>query len=342
MGERTTSESRDGPEATLGRLIRAAGRRPAPPDQHYERTLEAALGSWQGAVRRRRVRQRVVGAAAGIAVLAAAAYLLLPQFAAPAGIAGVERVAGVVRARATEALPWSPLAVGTARIARGTEVQTLAGAGAALRLAAGASLRLAGSTRLVLSSATEVQLLAGRVYVDSGGVDAAAQVTVHSAGGSARDVGTQFELGYDPAVFEARLRVREGQVWLRRGAVERLVSSGEQLQAGPGGISGSTQIPRDDASWDWVQQLAVPPRVDGQPVAVLLHWAARETGRQLRYDSATAERHAATTRLRGDIGELAPLQVLDVMLATTDLAYTLAAGSIVIRVKNAPPESRPG
>mgnify|MGYP007111999832 CR=1 FL=1 len=48
-------------------------------------------------------------------------------------------------------------------------------------------------------------------------------------------------------------------------------------------------------------------------MALLLQWAARESGRQLRYDSIEAERRAANTRLRGDIGELVPLQVLDGM-----------------------------
>jgi hypothetical protein len=341
MTEQPPAGSRDGPEDLLGHLIRTAGRRSSPPDAHAERTLAAARLAWQGAVRRRRSWHLAFGAAAGIAALAAVFQLLLPRLSMPSGIASVERVAGLAHARATESAPWMQLAVGGRPIGAGVEVQTLAGAGVALRLGAGVSLRLGAATRVVLRSPTEVQLLAGRVYVDGGGEAGAAPVTIDSAGGSAREVGTQFEFGYDPAVFEAQLRVREGHAWLQRGAVERLASAGEQLRAGPRGISGPTPVARDDASWDWVQQLAVPPGVEGQPVALLLQWAARESGRQLRYDSIEAERRAANTRLRGDIGELVPLQVLDVMLATTDLAYSLAAGSIVIHIRSMPAESRP-
>ena len=76
------------------------------------------------------------------------------------------------------------------------------------------------------------------------------------------------------------------------------------------------------------------PDLDDQPVTVLLDWVARETGRTLRYASAEVERQAATTILHGKIGQLAPLEALDAMLATTDLAYEVREdGTIEIRHK---------
>jgi hypothetical protein len=60
---------------------------------------------------------------------------------------------------------------------------------------------------------------------------------------------------------------------------------------------------------------------------VLLEWAARETGRELRYVNARAQQRAAEAILHGHFGRLSPTQALDVLTATTDLDYRLEDGS---------------
>jgi hypothetical protein len=70
-------------------------------------------------------------------------------------------------------------------------------------------------------------------------------------------------------------------------------------------------------------------------VTVLLTWVARETGRAVRFASPDIERKAGTTILHGNIRHLAPLEALSVMLATTDLEYTLPDdATILIRLKD--------
>jgi len=53
----------------------------------------------------------------------------------------------------------------------------------------------------------------------------------------------------------------------------------------------------------------------------------------LRYESAAVEARAATVILHGNIRHLAPLAALEVMLATTDLEYTLAGDTMEIRAR---------
>ena len=70
------------------------------------------------------------------------------------------------------------------------------------------------------------------------------------------------------------------------------------------------------------------------PLTVLLEWVARETGRVIQFDKPEIERKAGTTILHGNIRHLAPLEALEVMLATTDLEYALPDdGTILIRLK---------
>ena len=66
---------------------------------------------------------------------------------------------------------------------------------------------------------------------------------------------------------------------------------------------------------------------------MLLAWVARETGRQLHYESTAVEARAANVILHGNIRHLAPLAALDVMLATTDLEYTLVGDTMEIRIR---------
>ena len=89
-----------------------------------------------------------------------------------------------------------------------------------------------------------------------------------------------------------------------------------------------------DAAWQWVETVASAPDLNEQPVSALLAWVARETGRAIRYADSEVERRAATTILHGSVRHLAPLEALDVMLATTNLEYVSHPdGTLLIQAK---------
>jgi hypothetical protein len=88
------------------------------------------------------------------------------------------------------------------------------------------------------------------------------------------------------------------------------------------------------AEWRWVESIATAPDVNDQPVMELLDWVARETGRPIRFKDAEVERRAASTILHGSVRNLAPLDALSLMLATTDLDYVeLTDGTLLIQAR---------
>jgi ferric-dicitrate binding protein FerR (iron transport regulator) len=313
-------------------LISTAGRRADPPADAYRAVLAAAEDTWQRKVGRRRRWRVGVGIAAAFVLLTAGAGLLrtvvLPMMA-PAEIARVDRVGGGVATRPAGAGAWVPLVAARLPLHAGTRLRTGPDGRVDLRLEGGVSLRLAVLTEIELRAPDLIRLQHGAVYADTGSAGPGGIVVVTPAG-SARDIGTQFELRYAGDIL--RLRVREGRVSLQRDAGELIAAAGEQLTIDTAGGVTRGNIARDDLDWAWAETLAPVPDFNDQSVAVLLEWVARETGRPVRYADSAAEQRAAAVILHGRIGPLAPLEALGVLLSTTDLTYEiLPDGTIEVR-----------
>jgi hypothetical protein len=320
------------PPDTLASLIQAGGHREAPPDWAYERAYAATMDAWRAKVRARRARM-IATLAASIAVLGIAAGLVLNvPGSGPrpiASIGRVERVIGSVQIRPAGVREWSLLKETAAALTEGTELRTLAGGGAALRLR-DVSVRIADRTELVLDSQAHLSLQHGRVFLDTGAGAAQRRMLIVAGSTSVTDIGTQFEVRYQGSDY--RLRVREGAVLLQRGALRRRGTAGEQIVIDEHDIVRSSEIAANDPGWDWIHNLASPPDIDDQPLTVLLTWVARESGVNVRYASPAIERKAATTILHGSIQRLKPFEALEVMLATTDLRHeVLSDGTILIK-----------
>jgi ferric-dicitrate binding protein FerR (iron transport regulator) len=317
----------------LAQLIRAAGRRAEPPAEAYQQTLSVAMAAWDKLQSRRR--QRLIATlAASLVVALGVAFLVtnLPPRSV-ASLGRTDRLVGTVEVRSDSGDEWSALRDELQSIPIGTQMRTLAGSRAGVVLAAGASLRLAEATEVALESESRLRVIAGKVYIDTGTVRHARGIEVITEAGTAVDIGTQFEVQYRDR--EYRLRVREGRVMLRREAGQVDGQAGEQLTIRAGGVLERARIAPDDAEWNWVESLAPAPDIDKQPVIVLLDWVARETGRSVRFATPESEHKAGTTILHGNIRHLAPLEALSVMLATTDLEYTLPDdATILIRLKD--------
>jgi ferric-dicitrate binding protein FerR (iron transport regulator) len=319
-------------EDLVGTLVHTAGRRADPPAEAYRVVLAAAENTWQRKVARRRRWRIGAGMAAVFVVLTAGAALLravLPMSAAPQ-IARVDRVGGGVETRPPGAGAWIPLVAGRLPLQAGTHMRTGPDGRADLRLASGVSLRLAVLTEVELRAPDSIRLQHGAVYTDTGG--GGGSIVIHTPVGTARDLGTQFELRYVGDVL--RLRVREGRVRLQRDSETLVAGAGQQLTIDARGSVTRGNIAGDDLEWAWAETVAQVPNFNDQPVSVLLVWVARETGRTVRYSNAAAERQAAAVILHGQIGPLAPLETLRVLLATTDLTYEiLPDGTIEVRYK---------
>ena len=317
------SRKSDGSDA-VATLIRAGGRREAPPESAYRTVLAVAESALQAKLRRRRWRRLGVAlaAAAALCVLSVALYQRTqPALSLPVAVpvAGVDRLDGVVEARSSADEDWV-LLDSSRQLPRGSLVRTGRGSGVGLLMQRHLSLRVAADTEIELTDAALVRLLRGAIYVDAA-PDAKDRLFVATPLGTARHDGTQFELRYEPPRLQ--LRVREGRVYLDRESGPVQAATGESLLITADGQIERSRIPTHDARWQWTQSLAPMPDFDERPVRELLQWVARQTGRQLRYAGPAAEQRAATAILHGRLSRLAPDEALTVALATTDLSVDL-------------------
>lgn len=326
--EYESQDRKNGPDIVAS-LIQAAGRRTDPPADAYQQVLAAATEAFRGKVAERRGRNwMLLAAAAGVAALAVAFLLQWNLNTAQTPVARVARVIGTAE-RATRG-GWKPMTESGGALVEGTKLRTLAGGAVALVLDGGASLRLAAATEVQMDGPRRLQLRSGTLYLDNAG-NVGTGYQIETPAGTARDIGTQFELRVGDGVL--RLRVREGRVEINRAGSLVNGSAGEQLDIDVlGGVSRSS-IAAAGTAWQWAEAIAPAPEIDGQPATILLNWVARETGRNLHYESAVVETRAASVILHGNIQHLAPMDALDVMLATTDLEYTLVGDTMEVRVR---------
>lgn len=317
----TTQFDENGRPDTLAELIRAAGRREAPPEGAYGATLAAATAAWRNKIRRGRQRRTLAWAVAAGA--AAVVVAVLFQWRLPAtphpGVAHLARVIGTVQALDGDV--WLALEEHGAALPAGTRLRTVAGSRAGLLLDGGISLRLAAATEVQIDSARRIYMPRGMVYVDTGPDQGDTAMELVTPAGTARDLGTQFELLVSGASL--RLRVREGRVEIDRGGQMFIGAAGEQLSIDSLGRLSRALIAPGDAVWQWTQGLGPTPDLDGRPLTELLAWVARETGQVVRYASPAVQQQAARAILRGNMSHLAPLEALEVMLATSDLEFVL-------------------
>lgn len=316
---------------TVAVLIHAAGRREEPPLEAYRVVLEAAEATLRGKIRRRRRWRLGLALVATLAVasVAPSAFRMLSPSSTVIEVARLDRRVGEIEFREVGGASWRT-ATGHAGVIRaGTRLRTHEGAAAGVALMNGVSLRLDAVTEVEILEDARVRLRHGAVYADTGSGDGAS-ISVTTPAGTVHDFGTQFEVRYEGERLE--LSVREGRVALSRGEERLVADAGMRLAVDASGDLSRSAVATDDRTWQWAEAVAPVPELDGKPVAELLAWVARETGRRLLYADSSVERQASATILHGAAGPLAPLELLDAMLATTDFAYEVRDdGTIEVR-----------
>jgi ferric-dicitrate binding protein FerR (iron transport regulator) len=327
-GEQATGGERE--RDALGQLIRAAGRRPAPRAEDYQRGRDASHAAWQQKLRSSRRRGWLYALAAALA-MAAVGLIAFTQLTAPPPAARATVLQGQVEFMSGAADGWQPLAGAAAEIPVGARLRTVADGRAGFELADGVSLRVNSATEWVFASPERIELIAGTVYVDSGSGVRATGVEISTSFGVVRDIGTQFEVR--ALTTTLRLRVREGLVRLQRFADPALeTGAGEQVLIDTAGAVDRRPVLTDDAEWSWTEALAEPMQIEGRSAFEVLTWVARETGKRLLFEDANTELRARNAILSGSNQNLTPMQTLEVVVATSGgLDYSLSEGAIVIR-----------
>ena len=322
-------------EPELDRLLEIAGRRrPAPRDARSE-IKAAARQVWvakveQQAQLRRQRNFRHLALAATLLLVAALAFQFWQTSPAPVQIATVETVLpGTTFSLAEQ--DSRPLAAGD-ELPPDSVVETSPEGRCALRLPDGTSARLDTSSRLRLAAADTLILERGAIYIDTGApaaTEGSRLLAVETPYGTARDIGTQFEVRLlDQAV---RIHVREGKVELSRDAAQHIAEAGQLLLGHADGRVDLGTISAHHDDWSWILKTAPPFRIQNRTLEEVLAWVQRETGWQIRYDDAALERDMASITVLAGVEGLRPDQIPALVLPSSGLDYRLEDGVLHIQ-----------
>jgi hypothetical protein len=313
---------RDGDQ--IGQLLKLAGRRQMPDPLVMRRAREAARAEWRLVGRRRtwRARWRLGLGALAATVCALAAWVWLRPVTAPAplaDIATVQQIAGTVVVTSHDLGRQTVTSAGM-RIRSGSRIEIPDGSGAALRLIDGTEVRLDRMTVAMFEQAYQLTLERGAVYIDAGrSPRSTPPLRVETVVGSARHLGTRFEVRLDGRSM--RVRVREGLVAVERAGTTWTTQAGEALALTDTGMVRRDRIATTGPEWSWVGRLAEPFVLEGATVPAFLDWVVREEGWHWEIADAALRTRADRIVLHGSIAGLTPEEALGAVLPASRLTY---------------------
>jgi ferric-dicitrate binding protein FerR (iron transport regulator) len=315
-----------GPDRSIETLIRLAGEREMPSDEATARARGAAEASWLRMLAEKPARPRArlpLALAAALGLVALGWYSLKQREPAvpPVMVARVVAMEGGVilgRDRAAVAATLD------AEVLAGSTLLTTDGRAAA-SFAEALSLRLDRNTRLRFDGRARVTLLAGALYVDSGGLGLGPPLTISTPAGELRHIGTQFQVRVSGDTTS--IRVREGRVALQHGAaMAQTVAAGDALEIRGNEVRWQHGLASFGPDWEWSANLARTLDIEDRPLAEFLAWIAREHGWQLHFADEALQRQAQEIHLHGSLEGLDAGAMLERVALVTGVPLTLDAG----------------
>lgn len=303
----------------IAEALRRAGPRGPLPDFDLEALSAPARSAWIRRVEHRRRRRRRLGfvAAASVALLALGLFfsgLLSP--AIPVGTVVVR--AGEIVAPEGDAEPGDGIEPGS-KLWIGQRLVTAADPGEWLtvELRTGHRLRLDAGTELRIDSASQVELEAGRVYVEA--TSSGLRLLANRA--EIEHIGTNYMVSLTRGRFG--VWVRHGRVMVRKDHRQLAIDRGQELWEEDGELQVREQPPHGEA-WSWTRRAAPPFESDGAELESFLRWIEAETGLEVRVDPALLlDDHGEPVRILGTIDDDSPKGALETVLAGAGLRHRL-------------------
>ena len=324
-GEKYTVRQDDAVEA----LLEKAAPRPVPPAEDEQRVREAVHAEWRSATGKLRTRRQFARLAIAASVLLAVA-LSFNAFretgVEPVTVAAIDKSHGSIyrlgeRSELTEV---SDLAT----ITTGQTISTGTDSGIGLAWHGGGSLRIDAATTVEFIAIDSVFLHDGRIYFDAQA--SAAAFAIETAQATVSHLGTQYMTAVDGPGLT--VSVREGEVNIDRGRGRDTAYAGQKVELVGDAAASVTNISRSGAQWNWVEATAPTLDFSDKSTFEFLHWVSRETGLDVVFESAEAERVAREGRLVGTIPGLDPRRELEVRMLGEDLDYVIDRGRGTISV----------
>jgi len=336
-------EDFDRDDEAMARLLRMAGTRSPIPDDVEARVYARVQSEWRASSEqpesarvyakvhrqwkkekpRSWPRRLAMPVALAATMLIAITVVLQPSPPVSADI-HVGTVARVIGDSGGDVLP----AVGDT-VNAGERLSTGPGQRMSLVLDNAASLRIDEQTVLLVEAKDEFRLVQGRVYADTGDfMYRDHHLIINTSMGTVTDVGTQFAVALADDLID--VAVREGRVDVNRNTEQFVAVAGERLQVHRDDGATVDLLPAHDASWSWATSVAPGFDIENKSLLDFLRWAARETGRELVFDSNELRMSAMRTDLHGSVYDFDPLEAVESVLLTTNFKYRIEVDKIVI------------
>jgi ferric-dicitrate binding protein FerR (iron transport regulator) len=312
------------PADSVERLVRLAGERDLPSPEATERARAASERAWRQMLARpapHAARSRFMRIGLALAAgLAAAWWVSRPVDSIPLEVGRVIAVQAGAIGHAQDK-EW-PVAMNQA-VSTGTTLDTTHGR-LALSLGSASSLRMDRDTRLRVDARDHVTLLAGSLYVDSGGLNVSSPLRIATPAGEIGHIGTQFQVFVGDALI--RVRVREGRVSVMTGGVTQDLASGDALEVRGAQRQVSHGLSTFGAEWTWAASVAAVLEIENRPLGEFLAWLAREQGWQLRYATDALQEQATRIRLHGSLDGMDSIAMLERIALITGVPLQMRDG----------------
>jgi len=322
-------------ERSIERLIKLAGARDMPTPEGMERARQAAQESWSrmlaqsASLGRSRLKPMWGFAiAAGLAAVGVFVVTQRPAPAAPELVARIATLSGDARLLEgrTDILARAALPVHAGAMLSTNEGRV------ALTFGDSLSLRIDRGTRLRFESREQVTLLAGALYIDSGGINAVPALRIETPAGAVRHVGTQFQVHVTGS--ETIVRVREGRVLLTRAAgAPTDIAAGDELRVSGASMEWQRGLPSFGEDWEWSAGIAPALEIENRPLAEFITWMAREHGWQVRYAEEALQSRAFDIRLHGSLEQLDSAAMLERVALVTGVPLAARDGVLWVGAK---------
>jgi ferric-dicitrate binding protein FerR (iron transport regulator) len=184
------------------------------------------------------------------------------------------------------------------------------------------SLRIDAGSQVLFKAPDIVELQTGALYIDASAVAPSMPFIVQTAAGAVRHVGTQYQVrSVTGRMNGIEVSIREGRVEITGNFGTNTGIAGERIAVSTAGDIERSVLSPYDASWQWATRIAPPFDIANRSLSAFLEWVARETGRELAYDSPAVQRAAAGLELFGSIAGLDPDTALSAVLSTTKFRH---------------------
>ena len=198
-----------------------------------------------------------------------------------------------------------------------------------IKLLNGNQLRVDEHTILRFESDQHVELLFGRIYIDSNEDSENNELSIKTPVAEINHMGTQYSVSYKDQQLD--VSVREGLVTITN---ERLVESqlpeGQSFSLDHLGVISIGVVTPFDQSWKWTQLISDRFDIQDKTLVEYLQWVSNETGFPIKYQSDELKSRVTKVILSGSINGISPLKSLDVIMPTTRYQYTLQDNQIYI------------